>query len=274
MLSTMFGVEYAMMLTYRAEIVLWAVATCLPLIMLGVWSEAFGSGRFEGLSAAWAARYFIAVFLVRQLSVVWVMHYFEYQVVSGRLSGQLLLPVDPVWRYLTMHLAEQVCRLPIVGLMIGLCLWLFPEAWRGGGSGDGGAGGLGAWRVSAASVGLGLLATGMAFVSRFFLQYALAMLAFRMERVMALHELIWLPILFLSGMVAPLEVFPEGVRAAVLWTPLPWLVWFPAKLFMGDYDAPLVLRGFAMLVGWGVVFVGVQRWAWRVGLRNYSAMGA
>jgi len=124
-LRAFFGIEYALMLTYRAEILLWAVATCLPLIMLGVWSQAAASGDFVH-GPAWMARYFIAVFLVRQVTIVWVIHHFEYLVVSGRLSPQLLLPVDPVWRYAVAHLAEQACRLPIVAVMLGVHGRVYP----------------------------------------------------------------------------------------------------------------------------------------------------
>lgn len=263
-LRVMSSVMYALMTTYRAEVALWAIATSLPLIMLGVWSEAGRSGQFA-LNEVQMARYFVAVFIIRQFTVIWVIHEFEWQVVSGRLSPLLLRPIDPSIQYVFSHLAEQVCRLPIVIAMIGLCMLLFPHAFFGDGD-------VGPWPVSFSSIGLGVLALYAAFLGRFVLQYTFAIGSFWVERIAAAHDLIFLPLVFLSGMVAPLEVFPEPVRQVALATPFPWMVWFPAKLLMGE-PVP-ILRGFLTLAGWGVGLWIVNRWLWRKGLKHYSAMGA
>ncbi|MEY4824645.1 MAG: hypothetical protein RLZZ430_295, partial [Cyanobacteriota bacterium] len=42
--------QYALMLEYRAEIILWALSGVLPLIMLGVWSGS-GAANAAGISA-------------------------------------------------------------------------------------------------------------------------------------------------------------------------------------------------------------------------------
>ena len=69
--KTLLAVYLAYMLEYRAELFLWALAGALPLILLGVWTEAARGGEFA-LSPGEFARYFLMVFLVRQATVVWV----------------------------------------------------------------------------------------------------------------------------------------------------------------------------------------------------------
>ena len=81
-LRVLFSVHYAEMLEFRAEIALWAVATMLPLIMMGVWAQAGASGKFP-FSQVEVFRYFIVVFLVRQVTIVWTIHHFEYLVVTN-----------------------------------------------------------------------------------------------------------------------------------------------------------------------------------------------
>lgn len=63
---------YAYFLEYRAEVLLWALSAMLPLILMGVWTQAAEGGGFA-LSAPEFARYFLCVFLVRQLTIVWVI---------------------------------------------------------------------------------------------------------------------------------------------------------------------------------------------------------
>lgn len=90
--------QYATMLEYRAEIALWALSGVLPLIMLAVWQGSDGAAA-AGLSSTKLAHYFVAAFLVRQFSVVWMIHVFEEDTLQGKLSPQLLQPLQPLWRY-------------------------------------------------------------------------------------------------------------------------------------------------------------------------------
>lgn len=261
----------AMMSTYRAEIFLWMVATSLPLIMMGVWVEAGASGKFVGFTAVDAARYFIAVFIVRQLTICWVIHEFEWNVVSGKLAGLLLHPVDVGWRYVAMHVGEQATRLPFGVGIVGLCFVIFPEALRGNADQPGW------WLPGLGHAVLAVVAAYLAFTIRFLMQYTTALGAFWVERVSALDGLFYLPYLFLSGMVVPLQVLPQWVQTLVLWTPFPYLLWFPAQLLAGPEQGmptATIVRGFAIILGWIVVFAILNRIIWRRGLKRFSAMGA
>jgi ABC-2 type transport system permease protein len=104
------------------------------------------------------------------------------------------------------------------------------------------------------------------------MQYVLCMGAFWYERVAAMDSIIYLPYMFLSGLVFPFEVLPDTVRTVLLWTPFPYMVWFPAALLVNE-EVPIA-RGFAIMIAWTVVFFALYRWLWKKGLKHYSAMGA
>lgn len=248
--------QYATMVEYRAEIALWALSGVLPLIMLGVWQ---GSGA--GAAAEWSAqslsRYFMAVFLVRQFTVVWLIHVFEEDLLQGRLSPQLLQPLHPLWRHLAAHVAEQATRLPFVALMLALAALLQASALP---------------HPTVLQLLLALLAIAASFVLRFCLQIILAMACFWSERAAALDRLLLIPYLFLSGLVAPLDTFPPGLRAFATATPFPLMVDFPARLLAGLPVA--TATGFVAIAAWCAVLLPIGLLLWRVGLRHYSAMGA
>jgi ABC-2 type transport system permease protein len=82
----------------------------------------------------------------------------------------------------------------------------------------------------------------------------------------------YIPYLFLSGLVAPLETYPEGVRAFAMATPFPWMVHFPAQLLAGG-EVP-VARGFGALLLWTLVLVPIGWGGWKLGVRRHSALGA
>ena len=258
-LRTLGVVLYAYMTEYRAELLLWALAQSLPFILMGVWMTAATHAPLSR-SPVQFARYFLAVFLVRQLSVVWVVWEFETDIVKGHLAPRLLLPLDPVWRYFMAHIAERFARAPFGIALVGLFFALYPSAWF--------------LPPATALLAFGAAALS-AFLLRFAIQYTFAMLAFWTERASAVQGLWSLIYLFMSGVVAPLDLFPEAVREILLLTPFPYLVYWPAHLLI-DGPAGLVTEARPALVvlAYFLLFIVVNRLLWRAGLRRFSAMGA
>jgi ABC-2 type transport system permease protein len=247
---------YAYMLEYRAELLLWALSGSLPIILMGVWTEAAATGKFS-LSAIQIARYFLAVFLTRQFTVIWVIWEFEREILEGKLSMRLMQPLDPAWHHVGEHVAERFARIPIVIALVGLFFALYPAAF---------------WLPSLPTIGTYIVVVASAFILQFLIQYTLAMFAFWTERATALQELSFLTYLFLGGMVAPIAVFPESVRQVVQWLPYPYLIDFPASVLTGmPTNVP---QGLMMTYGWIGVFWVLNRWLWRRGLKQYSGMGA
>ncbi len=263
--KTYLGVYYAYMLEYRAEIILWMIAGAFPFIMMEIWAQHAAqntTGEAVGLSVVTFYQYFFAVFLVRQLTVVWVVFEMEGDVVLGRLSSYLMHPIDPVWRHVAKHIAERFTRIPfLIGGVI-LFFYLYPQAWT-------------QWQGSLGDLALAAIVITLVFMLRFALQHTTGILSFWTERASAIESFTFLPYVFLSGMLAPLDVYSPKVQAIAYWTPYPYMIDFPAKLMMG-YDFPpgmLALR-FSVLIGWLVAIIIINRLLWRAGLKQYSGMGA
>ncbi len=255
-MSTLLAVYYAYMVEYRAELVLWVLSGSLPIILMGIWVQASQTGQFT-LTPIEFARYFLAVFLVRQFTVVWVIWEFEREIVEGKLSFRLLQPLNPIWHHFASHFAERFARLPFAFMLVGLFFWLYPQAF---------------WLPDLGQFLLALVVMLLAFALRFLIQYTFAMAAFWTERASSLEQFGFLFYLFLSGIIAPLEVFPPLVREIALWTPYPYLIHFPASLLIG---LPVNLgQGLLVMGGWSIAFFLLYRWLWKRGLRQYSGMGA
>ncbi|MEB3157393.1 MAG: ABC-2 family transporter protein [Cyanobacteriota bacterium] len=257
--------QYAHMLEYRAEIALWALSGLIPLVMMALWIHQAdtavglggGGGAEAGLSRLDLARYFLSAFVVRQFTIAWVVFAFEEDALQGRLSPMLLQPLHPLWRYLTAHLGEQATRFPFVLGLMALFLLMVPWAF---------------WIPQPVRLVQAVLATGLAFAVNFLIQSLLAVLCFWSERASALERLHTLAMLFLSGLMAPLEVFPPAMRQIASWTPFPWVVHFPARLLAGAEMN--VGQGFAAQLGWLALLLPLTLLLWRAGVRRYAAMGA
>jgi ABC-2 type transport system permease protein len=253
---TLLSVYYTYMLEYRSELIFWVLAGSLPIIMMGIWVQAADSGKFAFKSVDFA-RYFFAVFLTKQITTVWVIYDFEKEVLEGKLSPKLLQPLDPVWHHVANHTSERFARMPFVLVLSMLFFILYPQAF---------------WWPNITNLLLFVLAAIMAFALRFIIQHTFAMFAFWTEKAAALENLWLLFFVFLSGLIAPLDVFPENVRNIVMWTPFPYMINFPASILVG---LPVDLtRGFLSIAGWFLLFLGANRFLWRMGLKQYSGMGA
>lgn len=256
-IRTMLGVQYSLMLEYRAEIFLWVLVGILPFILMGVWMKVAAQGQ-SGFSEPEFARYFLAVFIVRQFTIVWVAYDLEWLVSQGRLSPLLLRPMDPVWQFVSGHLGEQLTRLPFWIIIVGLFCVLYPQAIHP--------------IPSLQTLVLTLIAIATAFIVRFVMQYTFALVAFWVERASAIEQLSYVPYLFLAGMVAPLEMFPPAVRTIAEYTPYPYMLYFPASILIGR--AQNIGHSFMILGIWFVIFLVLNRLMWRAGLKHYSGMGA
>lgn len=254
--KTLLTAHYAHMMEYRAEIFLWALSNSLPIILMGVWIKASQGGNFA-LSTVDFARYFFAAFLVRQFTTVWVIWEFEREVLEGSLSFRLLQPIDPVWHHVTRHIAEKMTRLPLICVFIGLFFWLYPEA---------------SWIPSLGQIIRFIVVIITSFALTFTVQYTFSMFAFWIERASSIQQFWFLFYIFLSGAIAPLEVFPEGLRNFVQLTPFPYLMHFPAAILTGlevNFG-----RGLIIMLIWIFIFYLANRWLWKKGLKQYSGMGA
>ena len=247
--------QYALMIEYRAEIVLWAISGLLPLIMLGIWQEA-GISSVIGLNKAWLTRYFISAFVVRQFTAVWVMVTFEEDHLEGKLSPYLLQPLFTFWRYFSSHVAEQISRLPIVAIMLIFIFILNPDS---------------IWFLGIFKYLVFIIALFSAFCVRFLLHWLFSMICFWNDRASAIERLLLIPYLFLSGLVAPLEAFPPSVKSIAMVTPFPYILSFPSKILAGQ-DVDYFL-GFMSLIIWSIILFILSFFFWKKGVKVYSGMG-
>ncbi len=254
--KTLFLTYYAYMLEYRAELFIWLLSNSLPFILMGAWLKASENGSF-GLTSLEFIRYFLAVFIVRQFNIVWVIWDFEKELISGQLSHRLLQPIDPFWHHLLHHIAERWARIPMLVVLVVLFFLLYPQSF---------------WIPSLSTGLLTILIVAIAFLLRFLIQYTFAMLAFWTERASAIEQIWFLFYTFLSGIIAPLEVFPPLVRDIAMWTPFPYMVYFPSAILVGN--SVNIWQGIGVMAGWmGIAFL-INRWLWRKGIKQYSGMGA
>ncbi len=256
-----FKTTFASMVQYRASLLIWTISAVLePLVYLIVWSTVSnGSGGSVGAYTAQGfAAYYIVFMLVNQVSYTWIMYEYEYRVRQGSLSFALLKPVHPIHSDISDNLASKLITLPVLLVIAAILALIFhPTA------------SLHAWAVAAF-----IPALVLAFFVRFLLEWTLALAAFWTTRVNAINQVYFVLMLFLSGQIAPLTLFPNWLQIVADVLPFRWMIGFPVELLLGRLRLLQALEGLAIQGSWLALSLVLIRLVWRLGVRVYSAVGA
>ncbi len=256
-----FKTTFAAMLQYRASLVIWMIGHVLePLVYLIVWSTVAnsGGGSVGTYTTGDFAAYFLVMMLVNNVTYTWIMYEYEYRVREGNLSFALLRPVHPIHSDIADNVSSKIITLPFM-LVIAVILGFFFRPHLV----------IVPWAIVAFFPALLL-----AFLVRFFLEWTLALTAFWTTRVAAVNQTYFVLVLFLSGQMAPLSLFPLPVRVAAAILPFRWMVSFPVELLLGRLSPVETLTGILAQVAWVAIAFVLLRIVWRAGVRVYSAVGA
>jgi ABC-2 type transport system permease protein len=255
-----FKTTFASMVQYRASLAIWMIGHVLePLVYLIVWSTVAntGGGSVGDYTTGEFAGYFILLMLVNHVSYTWIMYEFEYRIREGFLSFALLKPVHPIHSDIADNLSSKLITFPFMLLVAaGLALIFHPSISPP------------LWAIVAS-----IPALLLAFLVRFLLEWTLAQAAFWTTRVSAINQTYFVLMLFLSGQMAPLTLFPSSIQTVAALLPFRWTIGFPVELLLGRLSPVEALMGLGAQAVWLVVSFVLVRIVWRAGVRIYSAVG-
>ena len=98
--------------------------------------------------------------------------------------------------------------------------------------------------------------------------------AFWTTRVSAINQVYFVLVLFLSGQIAPLSLFPHPIQVIAAILPFRWMIGFPVELLLGRLTPLQALTGLGAQAMWLVISLILIRIVWRAGIKVYSAVGA
>jgi ABC-2 type transport system permease protein len=240
---------------------LWLVGNLLrPVIFLAAWA-AIARARGNsvgGFTVEDFATYYIVLTLVIQLTNCWDAWEFEYQVRTGQLSPKLLRPLHPLHYSIVDNINWKLFTLPALLPVLAFIGWSFHAHLT----------------LQPRNVALFVPSLLMAAALRFLFGWVMAALAFWTTRVTAISSLFESVFFIFAGNLAPLALLPGVLGTIAYVLPFGYMLGVPVDILRGGVspDRALVLLGIQL--AWLVVTAVGFRAIWRVGLRQYSAVGA
>src|SRR5688572_29209129 len=89
---TLLRMGFTEALAYRAELLVWVLSTTMPFIMMALWTAVARDQPVGGMTKEGFVGYFLATFVVCQLTGAWAAWQINYEVRQGTLAMRLLRP--------------------------------------------------------------------------------------------------------------------------------------------------------------------------------------
>ncbi len=259
-LPTLLKVGFAEAVAYRAEMLVWVLATTMPLVMLALFNAVAADGPIGRFGQADLIAYFLATFCVRQLTGSWTSWQINFEIREGTLSTRLLRPIHPLLGYAVDNIAAMPMRVIVSVPVAAASLALV------GGHAISHA--TGAWLLWIPALVGGWALTLLA-------NFIVGSLALFLESSVKVMDIYLAAYFVASGYLIPVELFPPGARRVVDWLPFRFQIGFPVELMTGAYDRDLGHAAELLARQWGMVavFACLTAWIWSRGIRRFSAYG-
>ena len=245
-------------IAYRGEMLIWMLATTMPLVMLALWSAVARDAPVGRYGQPQFVAYFLAAFIVRQLTGAWVFYVMNFEIRDGSLSMRLLRPVHP----LAAYAADAIGSMPL-RLVVAIPVAVLALVWAGPNSVTHDPRLWALWVVSVAG----------AWLLSLCVNFAVGCTAFFAESSMKIMDA-WLVFYFvLSGYVVPVDLFPPGLRAAVDWMPFRYQLGLPIEIMTGALSPGEALALLGRQFAWVGIGMGVTALLWQKGLQRFAAYG-
>ena len=252
-------------LVYRTNFLFRAAFGLVPLAAtLFLWEAIYADkpagAAIGAYTLAQMVSYYLLVTVVDSITAVaeddWQI---AADIKDGAVSQFLLKPLDFLAYRLCLYLSGRVIYTSVALIPVAFFLFFQREYLVG----------------PAESLGwvLALLSVLMAGLLQFFIAYTVALLSFW---VLDVSTFIFIQFAFeflASGHLFPLDILPDGLHRLLLWSPYPYLLYFPVGVYLGRIQGAELWQGFALQLAWVVVAFLIARFVWSRGLRKYTEVG-
>lgn len=256
-----FKISWEQGLIYRLNFILWRIRSVLQLLLVYfIWWTVFqNQNQVFGYTQASILTYIIVAALIRAIILSSRVIDVSGQINEGTFSNFLVKPLNVIGYYFSQDLADKLLNITFVILEITALLIILKPPLNLQQNWD--------------TLILFILATILGTVLYFNIAFIIGMLTFWIENAWAPIFLVGIILEGFGGGLFPIDIFPQTLVNILLLLPFPYLIYFPAKIYLGTLPVAEIIKGFVILsfwvgVGWYLMLRILQK-----GLKKYSAFG-
>jgi len=249
-------------LVYRLNFLLWRFRRLVVILtLLFFWLAIYGTrNELLGYQRAQMLTYAIGVAFLRSVILASRTGDLVGQIRSGDLAKNLLRPWNIFKFYFTKDLVDKGLNLGFALVEISLVFYFLKLSFYS--------------PQSVFNYFLFFLICLFSMFLYFLISFWLSLLSFWVDQPWAPRWLFGIIFLeFLSGGFFPLDVLPPAVVKVASFTPFPYLIYFPLKIWLEQVDSVQIIKVLLVSLFWVVLFWLIVKRTWDKGLKGYAAYG-
>lgn len=252
---------WAETMVYRLNFVLWRVRTVVRLFVLYfLWQAIFaGRGELFGYQQAQIMTYVLGSQIVSSFVFSTRTTEIGRQIHQGDLTNFLLRPINYFYYLISRDIADKLLNIFFAVIEISLIIIIFRPNLI--------------WITNLVSLIQFIIALGLAIFMYFSISVLLGFISFWTQESWAPRFLFFIISEFLSGGLFPLDILPATAYQILTLLPFSYLLFFPLKIYLGQWSAIEIFWRSIIGVIWMVILVKVMGKVWKQGLRLYTAEG-
>jgi len=250
-------------LVYRVNFLFRSLFGLIPLMAtISLWRAIYSgkAGDVAGYTLAQMISYYLIVTIVDALTAV---NEDDWQIAAdikdGNISQFLLKPIDYLSYRLCLFGAGRISYTSVAFLPVTLFI-LYQRKFF-------------VLPAEASTFGWFALSLVLTGLLQFFTSYTMALLAFWVLEVSTFIFILFAFEYIAGGHLFPLDILPPTIERVLHYTPFPYQLFFPVSIYVGKSTGTQIYEGLAIQFSWVVLSYFLARFAWKQGIKKYSAVG-
>lgn len=261
---SVFKISFQQEFIYRLNFILWRFRNVMQiLVFFFLWEAVFSgrTGQFFGYDRAGILTYAFVLIIVRSIVLSSRSVDVAGQIANGELTNILLKPINFFSYWITRDVSSKFLNIIFGIAEVSILLFILkPPVFLQG---------------------------NMFYFLAFLVSIAIAIFIFFNLIMLTNFVPFWFPELhwgaqflvavvvveFLSGAYFPLDIFPPVFYQILRFTPFPYLVFMPIKIYLGGFSQALVLQSLAIGTIWCAILWKIMNSVWKKGLLVYEGVG-
>jgi ABC-2 type transport system permease protein len=224
-----------------------------------IWSAIYSSsGTVAGYDLPQMITYVAVGWITRSFYFNNVDREMATEVLEGKISQNLIKPVDTQLMYLSQTVGESCFRALMFTLPITLVLvFVYPIH-------------------APASLPAGLLfvlSSVLALLILTLINFLVGTMALHIYSILGVIRAKYFIVEFFSGLLIPLSFFPKTLQRLMYFLPFPYISFTPLQIYLGKDEGLAAWRSLGLQMLWVVLLYWFGRAAWKLGTRRLSIQG-
>ena len=255
---TLLRIGFAEAVAYRAEFLVWMLATTMPLVMLAIMTAMARDAPVGKFDSRGFVAYYLVTLIVRQMTGAWVAWEMNREIKEGTLALRLLRPIHPLAGYSADALAALPMR-ALIALPIAVVVLAVTASKD--------------LTHDPFNVAVFVVSLFGAWLLNFAVSAIIGTLGLFIDSSLQIWEVWFGCFMLLSGYLLPLSLFPPWLERTARVLPFAYLQAFPVETLTGIRDRHQALAGLGMQRGWAAVAWVLLLVLWNRGLKRFAAYG-